>query len=113
MQRHVSTFIIVPPADLNDEVVRHAVYMQHDLAVAFPGYDFEVADLRRFKPVSFREPITFGDGMSFVVLPLLGATSDNDGQGGYMAEQPDESLIADIAEFCGKFDFQKSRRHAA
>jgi hypothetical protein len=113
MQEVVSTFHIVPPIEVNDDVAERAVYLQDRLAAEFPGYKFEIMDLRKVKSLSLRESVIFGDGMSYTVLPLVGRTSNSRGEGGYFAPYPSRELTDSISEFCQKFDFEAARRQAA
>lgn len=113
MSKAVTTFLVMPPNDLNDDVVKKAVYLEDALAAEFPGYIFEITDLRRLKPADPGAEIRFGDGTKFAVIPLIGQTSDKSGEGFYLADRPPASLVQDITEFCGRFDFEKARRYAA
>jgi len=109
----VTTFLIMPPNDLNENVVSKAVYLEDRLAAEFQGYSFQVVDLRKVRPVEPNGEVIFGDGMSFAVIPLVGATSDGPSGGFYIREQPPKDLVREIAAFCETFDFEKARRQAA
>lgn len=112
MSKHPIIFMIFAPNDLNEEVVAKAAHLEQHLSMQFTGYRFEVVDLRRLRSLDPSEPVQFGDGMSFAVIPMLGATSDGD-SGGYMHEAPSHDLIKDITDVCERFDFGNPKRYAA
>lgn len=100
-----SVFMIMSPVELNEEVVKHADRFQCFLATEFPGYQFQVVDLRMLRPIERGQKVRFGDGSQFAVIPLMGST----GEGGRMLEMPDSDLILEITEACAKFSVEKKR----
>jgi hypothetical protein len=101
--------MIMPPNELNDEAVLKREQFEAHLATEFPGYKFEVVDLRMLRPVGHGQKVMFGDGSQFTVMPMMGST----GEGKRTFEMPDRELIAEIMRACHKFDFQNSKRYVA
>jgi hypothetical protein len=105
--------MIMPPTNLNDEVVAKALYLEHELAVEFPGYEFQVIDLRKIEPVAPNRTVQFGDGMHFAAIPLMGTAAAGPNDGGYICEPPSISLLEDIVRACSRFDLENPHRYAA
>jgi len=103
--RVASVFMIMPPAELNEELAKHADQFQCYLATEFPGYQFQVVDLRMLRPVERGQKVRFGDGTTFAVLPLMGST----GVGERTVEMPPSELILEISEACSRFSVNRRR----
>lgn len=113
MMKEPTIFMIMPPVDANDAAVQNAPYIEDQLAREFPGYQFQVVDLRTVEPVKPGQRVQFGDGMRFAVIPLVGRTSSGPGDGGYMNPMPSRELLVDITEACERFDLASPRRYVA
>lgn len=107
MSKVATVFMIMPPNELNDEIVAKKDHFENHLAVEFPGYTFEVVDLRLLRPVDRGRKIQFGNGTRFAVIPLMGAT------GGPILQMPDSDLIQEITNACEKFDVENVKRYVA
>ena len=104
-------FLIMPPADLNEENVEAAALLETHLETTFPGYQFEVVDLRLVKGVKPGQKVRFGDGTKFAAIPLMGEV--NSGKPQPKFEMPAAELYEAIVEACHAFDADAFRRHAA
>jgi hypothetical protein len=112
MARPVTLFMIMPPVDLNDQMVEQAIYLETQLATEFPGYEFRVVNLDAFKSIDGSRRVQFGTGDEFAVIPMMGSVGDGDTPG-YLCAEPDRSLIEEITKMCQSFDVEKMQRAAA
>lgn len=104
-------FMIMPPADLNEEIVAAAALLETHLETSFPGYTFEVVDLRLVKGTKPGQRVTFGDGTRFAAIPLMGEV--NSGKPQPKFEVPPSELYEAIVTACHAFDVEEYRRNAA
>lgn len=113
MTRPVTLFMIMPPSEFNDDVVEKATYLEHHLEQTFPGYEFQVIDLRTVQAVGPDKSVRFGSGLKFAAVPLMGRTSAGPDDPGYMCEMPSRTLLEDIVRECETFDFENTKRLVA
>lgn len=107
MSNVATLFMIMPPNELNDDIVAKKELFENYMSVEFPGYKFELVDLRLLRPVGRGQKVQFGDGTKFAVMPMLGAT------GGRFLQMPDVELLREISQACEKFDVVKTKRYVA
>lgn len=104
-------FLIMPPADLNDDIVEAAVLLETHLEMTFPSYSFQVVDLREVQAAKPGQKVRFGDGTRFAAIPLMGEV--NSGKPQRKFEMPPAELNQAIVEACHAFDVEAFRRQAA
>lgn len=92
MSRSVTTFIIIPPLELAQQVAASKVRLEGFLSQKFPGYIFNISDY-----------MDFGADDDYVVLPMMNYIDD--GGKSRMCEKPARELIEDIIGTCWEIDF--------
>lgn len=107
------TFMIFPPEHLNEAAVRSAALLETHLETTFPGYRFELVDLRFVQPANPDRPVRFGDGTRFVPVPIMGTVNADEWKPMPDLTKPPVDLCQAIVEACHAFDAEAYRRHAA
>lgn len=95
MSRSVTTFIIIPPLELAQQVAASKARLEGFLSQKFPGYAFNISDY-----------MDFGADDDFVVLPIMNYIDE--GGKSRMFEKPDLTLLNEIGNVCYKFEEEKS-----
>lgn len=106
-------FLIMPPADLNDDIVEAAELLETHLETTFPGYQFELVDLRLVQSVKPGQRVQFGDGTKFAAIPLMGEVNVDVPKPMPKIEMPSSELYEAIVAACHAFDVEAFRRRAA
>ena len=96
MSRSVTTFIIIPPLELAQQVAASKARLEGFLSQKFHGYVFNVSDY-----------MDFGADDDYVVLPMMNYIDD--GGKSRMCEKPSRELIDDIAISCRELDFSEKK----
>lgn len=91
MSRSVTTFIIIPPLELAQQIAASKARFEGFLSQKFPGYEFNVS-----------EYMDFGADDDFVVLPMMNYIDE--GGISRMCEKPSREFIEDVIAMCWKID---------
>lgn len=93
MSRSVTTFIIIPPRELAQQVAGSKRRLEGLLSRKFHGYVFNVSDY-----------MDFGADEDYVVLPIMNYIDDSGKS--RMCEKPALPLLQSIVNTCRSFDEQ-------